>query len=197
MKLYILRHEDRTIDATFFSPLTEKGLTNANNLINHLEKLNITKIFCSPFIRTMQTVYPFAKKKNLKLNLDYNLVEIQHPSIIPQRSFNVELPTYIAKQFNYNSEYVPLLTAKDLVYPENEAHLEIRTKKFLRYIISRYYKTEENILIVTHQGLCTNILKLISAVGKNKPDKSLIDNYPTGIISLIFQDGEWVYNKIN
>jgi hypothetical protein len=49
----------------------------------------------------MQTVYPFAKKKNLKLNLDYNLVEIQHPSIIPQKSFNVELPTYIAKQFNY------------------------------------------------------------------------------------------------
>ena len=32
MKLYILRHEERINDATFFSPLTEKGLINSNNL---------------------------------------------------------------------------------------------------------------------------------------------------------------------
>ncbi len=44
MKIYILRHEDRTIDASFFSPLTEKGLINANNLCFYLEKIDITKI---------------------------------------------------------------------------------------------------------------------------------------------------------
>ena len=37
MKIYILRHEDRTMDCTFFSPLTQKGLENAIDLI-HIER---------------------------------------------------------------------------------------------------------------------------------------------------------------
>ena len=37
MKIYILRHEDRTQDCTFFSPLTEFGLRNAKKLINVLK----------------------------------------------------------------------------------------------------------------------------------------------------------------
>ena len=44
MILYILRHEDRTQDCSFFSPLTELGLRNANNLIKILEKENIINI---------------------------------------------------------------------------------------------------------------------------------------------------------
>ena len=32
MKLYILRHEDRTIDASFFGPLTKEGIINSNKL---------------------------------------------------------------------------------------------------------------------------------------------------------------------
>lgn len=63
MKIYILRHEDRTIDCSFFGPLTKKGLINSGKLIDKLEKLNIDEIYCSPFIRTMQTIYPFVEKK--------------------------------------------------------------------------------------------------------------------------------------
>ena len=36
MKLFILRHEDRTQDATFFSPLTKIGLDNSLNLMTFL-----------------------------------------------------------------------------------------------------------------------------------------------------------------
>ena len=61
MKIYILRHEDRTQDCSFFSPLTETGLNNSIKLIDHLKNENITKIYCSPFIRTLQTIYPFSK----------------------------------------------------------------------------------------------------------------------------------------
>ena len=66
MKLYILRHEERTIDATFFAPLTEKGLHNSKILVSNLDNLGITKIYCSPFIRTMQTIYPFSIKHKKK-----------------------------------------------------------------------------------------------------------------------------------
>jgi len=197
MRIYILRHEDRTSDASFFSPLTEKGLTNSNNLINYLNKLGITKIYCSPYIRTMQTIYPFSKKNNLKLNLDYGLIEIQHSSIIPPKSVNVELPIYIAKQFNYENTYTSFIKPSIIPYPEDNIQLEIRTKKILKNIISNHYKTNDNILLVTHQGLCKVMLKIVSKFGKSKPSIELTEKYPLGCISLIFQDNDWFYKKIN
>ena len=62
MKIYILRHEQRTKDASFFSPLTKKGHENAKNLVDTLKKLNINKIYCSPYIRTLQTIHPYSNK---------------------------------------------------------------------------------------------------------------------------------------
>ena len=64
MRLYILRHEDRTMDLTFFSPLTKNGLEKSNELINHLENERINCIYSSPYIRTLQTIYPYSKKYN-------------------------------------------------------------------------------------------------------------------------------------
>lgn len=66
MRLYVLRHEDRTVDASFFAPLTEKGLNNSKDLIKRLAKLKINKVYSSPFIRTLQTVYPYVKTNGLK-----------------------------------------------------------------------------------------------------------------------------------
>jgi len=197
MKIYILRHEDRTTDASFFSPLTEKGLDNSNNLIKYLDQLGITKIYCSPYIRTMQTIYPFLKKNNLKINLDYGLIEIQHPSIIPPKSVNVQLPSYIARQFNADNTYTSFIKPTEISYPENDIQLEIRTKKILKNIITKHHKSNDNILLVTHQGLCKNMLKIITKFGKIKPNIELTEKYPLGTISLIFQDNDWVYKKIN
>ncbi len=71
MKIYILRHEDRTQDCTFFSPLTKKGLENSAELVPVLVKCKIDIIFTSPFIRTLQTVYPFIKETKIKPYLEY------------------------------------------------------------------------------------------------------------------------------
>jgi len=197
MKIYILRHEDRTIDATFFSPLTETGLYKANALIPIIEDLNITKIYCSPFIRTMQTIYPFAKKHNIKLNLEYSLMETKKKINIPKRSHNVELPLYLAKQYNYNPEYTSIITPYDIVYPEDEIFLEKRTKNFLKQLIYNNYKTNENILLVTHDDLCCIILKITDKFGITKPDVRLLENYPRGTLSQVFDNNQWNYKKIN
>ena len=112
MKIYILRHEDRTMDATFFSPLTEKGLENSIELIDDLKDEKIDIIYSSPFIRTLQTIYPYSKEKNIKINLEYSIAEFQHHKIIPEKSYQVRLPEYLAEKFNYNKEY------NSLKYPE-------------------------------------------------------------------------------
>ena len=62
MIIYIIRHEDRTQDATMFSPLTESGLKNSNNLIKVIDDLNINFIYSSPYIRTYKQFIHFLKK---------------------------------------------------------------------------------------------------------------------------------------
>ncbi len=187
MKIYILRHEERTKDASFFSPLTKQGHKNANNLVNTLEKLNINKIYCSPYIRTLQTIHPYSNKFNIPINIDYGLVEILHESIIPPKSYDVELPDYMADYFNVNKSYYPLIAASDLEYPEDSEKLLKRTKKIFKHIIDTNKHTNYNILVVTHQGLCKNIINI-----KNK-----IDKYNTGELSLIFDNYELCYKKVS
>ena len=183
MKIYILRHEDRTQDCSFFAPLTKKGIENSQSLIKTLKTCDINKIYCSPYIRTLQTIHPYSKKYNIPINIDYGLIEILHESIISPKSYDVELPDYMAEYFNMNKSYYPLITNKDLEYPENDEKLLKRTKKIFKHIINTNKHSQDNILVVTHQGLCKNIIGV-----KNK-----IDNYETGQLSLIFDNYEFCY----
>jgi broad specificity phosphatase PhoE len=198
MKIYILRHEDRTIDCTFFAPLTKKGLDNSVKLINYLKPLDITDIYCSPFIRTLQTIEPYVKATKKKLKIEYGLMEIKNENIIPPRSHNVELPIYIADFFNYDPTYDTYIDTNDIKYPENEFNLEVRVKKFLKHLINENYRTDKNILLVTHQGICKVILKILNKFCEScllTPEA--LNNYPLGSLSLIFDRDNWIYKKIN
>ena len=196
MKIYILRHEDRTMDGTFFSPLTQDGLDNAVKLIELLNKYNIDCIYSSPFIRTLQTVYPYAKSKGLKINADHSLAEIQHPHIIPVKSFQITLPLYIAEQFNCNPNYTSSLDPQFHVYPEDEQSVNNRVKQFITKLINEKLDSNHNVLIVTHQIVCNCLLKLATKKIKElKIDASY--NYPKGGMTKIFDTAEWTFKPIN
>jgi len=201
MKIFILRHEDRTQDATFFSPLTVKGHTKANQLAHTLKDLKINKIYSSPFIRTLQTINPYIellknKNKNLKINIDYSLSEIQHPHIIPPKSYQITIPEYIAKNFNYNEKYNSIIEPTDFDYPENESCVKKRVKKFIMKLIDEYLSKDVNILIVTHQIVCNTILNVVSKDFKDLKFPSDF-GYPTGGLTLVFNENEWEYRPIN
>ena len=178
MKIFILRHEDRTQDATFFSPLTSTGIENSERLIDILKKHKINKIYTSPFIRTLQTIHPYASKYCLKLNLEYSLCEIQHPHIIPEKSYQVRLPTYMAKSFNYNEKYKSIFDPIDYHY-HSEENIDVsnRIKNFLNSLINNKITKQDNILLVTHQVVCNEILKIAT---KNLKDVEVSSsfNYP-------------------
>ena len=195
MKLYILRHEDRTEDATFFSPLTEYGLNNSNILKETLKKININDIYSSPYIRTLQTVYPFSKAFNIQIKADYSLGEKINSFIIPEKSYKVKLPLYIAKSFNVDNKYKSIIGPEKYKFNESIHDVENRTKLFLRTIIKQNCKKETNILIVTHQAIVSCILKIIKS--KNITKEILSNNpYPKGGLTLIF-DNKWTFNPIN
>lgn len=199
MKIYILRHEDRPQDCTFFSPLTEIGLRNAKRLIPVLKENNINLIFSSPFIRTLQTVNPFLKETNQTVNIEYGLSEIHHPDIIPPKSVGLILPGYLAKHYNYNPEYISFIKHNEIKYPENTKDCQNRMMKVIKHIIGKYYKTNLNILIVTHQGLCDTMIKIINKFSsdyKQKLSNEISMGYQKGKVTLIF-DNDWTFKKLN
>ena len=71
MKIYILRHEDKIKNSTFYSSLTQLGLENSEKLSEYLinNNINFTHIYSSPYNRTIQTITPYSKKKNININL--------------------------------------------------------------------------------------------------------------------------------
>jgi 2,3-bisphosphoglycerate-dependent phosphoglycerate mutase len=197
MKIYLLRHEDRTMDLTFFSPLTKNGLDNSKNLIKFLEKEKINSIYSSPYIRTLQTIYPYAKKYNLETKLEYSLTELYQEENIPKKSYQITLPEYISDSFNYDKDYNSLIIPNNINFPEDLKDFNKRIKNFLKNIIKDNYSTDKNILLVTHQGVIDLILFTIMRkngdVSSNLGDKV----YPKGGLTKIFEDFDWVIDKIN
>lgn len=197
MKLYILRHEDRTMDLTFFSPLTKNGLEKSIDLIHHLEKEKINSIYCSPYIRTLQTIYPYSKKYNLKSKLDYSLVELYQEGNIPKKSYQITLPEYIAETFSYDNEYKSQLMPTDIKFPEDIKLFNERIKNFLKTVIRNNYNTDNNIILVTHQGVIDIIMRILGKRSSELKNTVKDIRYPKGSLTKILDNGDWGFKKIN
>jgi 2,3-bisphosphoglycerate-dependent phosphoglycerate mutase len=197
MKLYILRHEDRTMDLTFFSPLTKNGLEKSVELIKYLDKEQINTIYSSPYIRTLQTIYPYAKKHNLKIKLDYSIVELYQEGNIPSKSYQITLPEYLAESFNYDNEYTSLIIPTNIKFPELLNSFCERIKLFIKNIIITNHKTDNNIVLVTHQGVIDVIISILSKSNKNIGSTLEDIKYPKGALTKIFEDNKWNFTKIN
>ena len=197
MKLYVLRHEDRTMDLTFFSPLTKNGLDNSIELIKYLVKEKINIVYSSPYIRTLQTIYPYCKKYNIKQNLDYSLTELYQEENIPKKSYQITLPEYIAESFNFNNEYVSSILPLDVNFPENVKDFNKRIKNLLKNIIKDNYKSNNLILLVTHQGVIDLILHTILKKNNNVKNNLGELKYPKGGLTKIFDNNNWTIDKIN
>lgn len=196
MKIYILRHEERGNETNIMTPLNYTGVINSELLINTLENEKIDLIFSSPFVRTLQTIYPYSISSNIKINVDYSLCEYHSRRLINKSDYGKYLPNNILKLFNYNPDYKSLIKPEDIFYPESNFDCLSRVKSFLRYIIKSYKNTDKNILIVTHMHICLDILNIINPKIGNKINTISLLFYNRGKITKIF-DKDWVYEELN
>lgn len=198
MKIYLLRHEERGNETNIMTPLNYKGVKNSEMLIDILKNENIDLIFSSPFVRTLQTIYPYSKETNIPINVDYSLSEYHSRRLIDREAYGKYLPNNILKLFNYNPSYKSLIKPDDIYYPETNFDCISRVKSFLRYIIKQYKHTNKNILIVTHMHICLDILNIVNSKISKESKLGTISLlfYDRGKITKIF-DNDWVYEEIN
>ena len=125
-------------------PLSEDGCIQAQELGTRLKQENISHIFASPFLRTIQTANEVAEMLNLPIKLEAGLGEwhnphwmSEKPEIHPRELLENNYPRI---DWNYNSRLIPH-------YPESEAEVNQRTGEVARQLVAEF---SEDILLVGH-----------------------------------------------
>jgi len=163
MKIILLRHEERDNDISFNSNLNENGIIRTIKLskeLNKLDKLyNIKYIFTSPFIRVLQTIYPYAEEYNKKIFIEYGLYEYLHNPYFLISKWKRDINDIEDKDLKsiINRKYVSKVNLDDLYVLENEKDLQKRISIFFDYLIKKFKNKDYTILLVTHKGVINKI----------------------------------------
>lgn len=153
-KVWIARHGNRldfvnpdwfiSAEKRYDPPLSDDGLIQARELGNRLKSERISHIFCSPFLRTIQTADRVAEALNLSIKIETGLSEwfnaewmTEPPVIHPQDFLAKEYPRI---DWSYTSQIVPQ-------YPESEADVLQRTAATVKQLVRQF---SEDILLVGH-----------------------------------------------
>ena len=125
--------------------------------------------------------------------LDYSLTELYQEDNIPKKSYQITLPEYIAESFNFDKEYTSQLLPSNINFPEDDKNFKKRVKNFIKEVIKNNYKSNDNILLVTHQGVFDTILDILRK--KSSIDTEIKSD--KGKFVKIFEDTKWNIKKIN
>lgn len=160
MKLILLRHEERGFDVSFFSELTINGTIRSNMLPSKLNNYKIDAIFSSPFIRTLQTIYPYAVANNRKINIEYGLYEYLHNPyfMISPWYYTVNDINNLKLKNIVNKKYKSIVKLEDFYVLEDEEHLEKRIIEFFNFLNIKY--RNKTVLLVSHMGVINKIKDL-------------------------------------
>ena len=169
--IYLLRHEQRERSVDFNTSLTDIGLHNsATTLCSKLENLNIDVIYCSPFLRTLQTIRPFCEKTGKQINIEWALAE------------SIDSDTRIIPEFQhimnkkYRSGYQINETLSGLIMPSQI------NRKLITQFLDMLEKQDPslNILLVTHLPVINTMISI-----KTGEDIDIYYHRPAGSISLL------------
>jgi broad specificity phosphatase PhoE len=167
MKIILLRHEERGIDVGFNSELTENGILGSLKLVNKIDELNkkynIRYIYSSPFIRTLQTIFPYSYKYNKKINVEYGLYEYLHNPYFLISKWYYDIESIKDKDLKsiINTKYTSVIDKNDFAVLENEDNLENRIIKFFNILKKKHnFNKDYTILLVTHKGIINKIKKM-------------------------------------
>lgn len=132
-----------TAERRYDPPLSDEGFKQVQQLATRLQTEVIDHIFCSPFLRAIQTADPIAKLLNLPIKIERGLGEWLNPDWMteyPQtETFEILRDKYLIDP-HYSSRLIPQ-------YPESEAAMLQRMADIAQLLVSEF---SGNLLLVGH-----------------------------------------------
>jgi broad specificity phosphatase PhoE len=185
MKIYLLRHEDRPINNPgFLTELTQLGKERSNNsLKNTLNNINFTHVYCSPFLRTIQTISPYVENKHY-VNIEYGLAEGLHDEI-----FKNEFDCTVKNPPCHISNYKSIIDIEQYRYYEDEEQIRIRVGLFYKNLTENHKNEHHTILLVSHQCICNILLDNI----RNVKERDIHEKYDMGKLVHVDETNEIIW----
>ena len=141
-KIYIIRHCEAEGQPPG-SPLTLKGVEQAQALAEFFSEKPIDRILSSPFLRAIHSIEPLSNEWNIAIEVDERLAE---------RILSTEdLPDWLEK---LKATYDDL----ELKYDGGESSREAMDR-IVQVVDEAFERDEENIIIVTHGNIMSLLIR--------------------------------------
>jgi broad specificity phosphatase PhoE len=191
--VWIARHANRldfvnpdwflTAERRYDPPLSDDGMLQAQQLAKRLKKENISHIFASPFLRTVQTANAVAEMLNLPIKLETGLSEWLNPVWMTEEPERLSTPA-LAKLFpRIDTSYTPRIAAK---YPETHEKVRERSGQTARCLATEFFP--QDILLVAHgASVLGGAMGLVGEIAKTEVKASLCS-----LVKVVREDPEWL-----
>lgn len=167
------------------TPLTEYGLRQAQALADYwFDDIDIAHIYASPFTRTIQTIYPTAKKLGKSVTLLPDLLEVGSTTGgAPADRIEADFPLCIPCLTQ------PSIAGGALLLPVPEPHEMIctRAKRFVDFI-ARTYSSGETVAVATHGAFFSHLVRAALNVEGDEAFNSQTDNSAVTVVALRHND---------
>jgi broad specificity phosphatase PhoE len=191
--VWIARHANRldfvnpdwflTAERRYDPPLSEDGIIQAEQLANRLRGENITHIFASPFLRTVQTANAIAQALDLSIKLETGLSEWLNPAWMTEDPEKLPTQTLASLFPRIDTSYTPQIVAK---YPETQEQVRERSGQTARCLAAGFFP--HDILLVAHgASVLGGAMGLVGEIAKTEVKASLCS-----LVKLVRQDSEWL-----
>ena len=161
----------------------------ADELAKELKKIQIDCIYCSPFLRTLQTVYPYCVVTEQKVNIENAFYEPLDDNVFNRYNYRHRVAD-LADSYPHllrvvDSGYKSTVFVSNIRCKETEVQVTNRVFPFICNICCMNKGSGKTFLIVTHGTICNAIKKFFN-------DKvELSDHFPEGKYEIIDVDVDW------
>ncbi|WP_171016803.1 histidine phosphatase family protein [Pseudalkalibacillus caeni] len=195
MKLYVIRHGQSLGNVnqhkTPNDGLTDLGKKQARKVADYFESISVSRIFCSPFRRVVETATPLAVDQEKRITLSPELSEIF--DCVKRRDHKWESREELEKQFPFATFAKTDEIKKQWWpnYPETEeVEVKHRVKSFFEKIIIPLLEKDEHVVIFGHRATTAQLKKFLC------PDVSYEDHGNAVIFEYTLdENGTCVENK--
>jgi len=190
--VWIARHANRldfvnpdwfnTAERPFDPPISDDGTVQAQQLAQRLQTENITHVFASPFLRTVQTANQVAQVLDLPIKLESGLSEWLNPVWMPTMPERLSIEALAELFPRIDTSYTARVIAE---YPETGEQALERSGKTARLLADEF---PEDILLVGHgASVLGATMGLVGGISKPEVNAALCC-----LVKIVRQDQEWV-----
>ncbi len=190
--IWIARHANRldfvnpdwflTAERRYDPPLSDDGIIQASQLAQRLKKENITAIFSSPFLRTVQTANQVAEVLDLQVKLESGLSEWLNPEWMSEAPEKMPIKDLVALFPRIDISYQSRVIAQ---YPEIGKTAFLRAGKTAKKLVEEF---SEDILLIGHgASVLGATIGLVGEVAETEIKAALCC-----LIKVVRQDPHWV-----